>query len=68
AVLTRRQLILGRYGFDLAGITGINVYFKSHVEFQYQNADYRIGFESPHVSAYKWQCILELAKKRIVTA
>lgn len=67
AVLTRRQLIIGRYGFDLSGITGINVYFKSHLEFQYQNADYRLGFESPHVSAYKWQCVLEQAKKRITT-
>jgi len=65
AMLTRRQLIIGRYGFDLAGITGINVYFKSHLEFQYQNADYRIGFENPYVSAYKWQCVLEQAKKRI---
>jgi 1-acyl-sn-glycerol-3-phosphate acyltransferase len=65
-VLTRDQLMIGRYGFDLPGISGIHVYFKSHLEFKYQNVDYRIGFESPHVSAYKWQCAVELVKKRIL--
>lgn len=62
-VLTRNQIIVGRYGFDLSGITGINVYFKSHLEFRYKLNGYRIGFESPHVSAYKWQCATELAKQ-----
>ena len=64
-ILTREQIIMGRYGFDLAKMSGINVYFKSHLEFKYQSIDYRIGFESPHVSAYKWQCAVEIAKKRI---
>ncbi len=65
AVLTRQQIIIGRYGFDLAGISGINVYFQSLLEFRYQSVDYRIGFESPHVSAYKWQCAVDLARERI---
>ncbi len=65
AILTRDQIIIGRFGFDLAKMSGINVYFKSHLEFKYQSVDYRIGFERPHVSVYKWQCAVELAKKRI---
>ena len=65
AILTREQIIIGPYDFDLAKMSGINVYFKSHLEFKYQSIDYRIGFESPHVSAYKWQCAVEIVKKRI---
>lgn len=65
AILTREQIIIGRFVFDLAKVSGINVYFKSHLEFKYQSVDYRLGFESPHISAYKWQCAVELAKKRI---
>lgn len=65
AVLTRQQIIIGHYGFDLAEMSGINVYFKSYLEFKYQSVDYRIGFESPHVSAYKWQCAVDLARERI---
>ncbi len=65
AILTRDHIIIGRFVFNLAEMSGINVYFKSHLEFKYQSVDYRIGFESPHVSAYKWQCAVDLAKKRI---
>ncbi len=64
AILTRKQIIIGQYNFDLAAISGINVYFKSHLEFKYQSIDYRIGFQSPHVSAYKWERAVEIAKKR----
>jgi 1-acyl-sn-glycerol-3-phosphate acyltransferase len=64
-VLSRSQLMLGRFVFELSGITGINVYFKDQLEFRYHDADYRIGFQNRQVSAYKWQCAVELAKKRI---
>jgi len=65
AVLNHSQFIIDRYTFELSGITGIHVYFKSHMEFKYQSADYRLGFNNPYVSAFKWQCAVELAKKRI---
>jgi 1-acyl-sn-glycerol-3-phosphate acyltransferase len=64
AVLTRRQVTIGRHGFDLSKMSGINVYFKSHLEFRYQSSDYRISFSDPHKSVYKWHCAVELAKQR----
>ncbi len=64
-VLTREQLIIGSHHFNLSKMTGINVYFKSHLDFRYQSSDYRISFKNPQISAYKWQCAVELAKQRI---
>ena len=58
--LSRTQLRIGDNSFQTEGITGLSVYFKTHLDFKHNGRDYRIGFDSKRISAYKWHCALSL--------
>ncbi len=61
--LKRDKMIIGQRVFDISQMHGISVYFKSDLEFRHKGLDYRIGFNEKRVSAYKWNCALEVIKE-----
>lgn len=61
-VLWHDRLSVGTETFDISGISGISVYFKSHLEFRYDSKDYRVNFDDSRVSAYKWSRALAIEK------
>lgn len=64
AVLKRTQLRIGECCFETSSITGLSVYFKSHLDFKHSGKDYRVGFEHKRISAYKWHCALSLLQNQ----
>lgn len=61
--LYANSLNIGGKKFDIDKISGVSVYFKSHLDFSYGGTDYRIGFNDKRISAYKWSCAVSLLKR-----
>ena len=54
------RLSVGAKAFNLSELSGVSVYFKSHLEFRHGAIDYRVSFDDQRVSAYKWSCALAI--------
>jgi hypothetical protein len=46
--------------FEISFLKGLNVQYNNQFEFYYQDELYKINFDSPSISAYKWYKILKL--------
>jgi 1-acyl-sn-glycerol-3-phosphate acyltransferase len=46
--------------FEVSSLKGLNVQYNNQFEFYYQDELYKINFDSPSISAYKWYKILKL--------
>jgi 1-acyl-sn-glycerol-3-phosphate acyltransferase len=62
--LYRERLTVAGSVFDVENISGITMYFKSGLSFRYDSRDYRVCFDDPRVSIYKWCKALDLLKER----
>ena len=66
--LTSDTLSIGGRSFDLPEVYGVAVYFKKHLNFRYRSCDYRVSFDTDHISYYKWYSAIKFVIEKLEEA